>query len=188
MLLLDQVGIFNLRFEEFNLHFARLDILLVGLELFAGFSDLFFHLVKLVHEALNLIAEPLDILTSSLELLLVLVDFLHTLDDALLQRALDLGLHNLHLGLVFLHLGLILGLLLFEPINRLVNTSAQVVVLLDFGDPFLFLRVEVVIYGGHFVLTLIGKLLAIGALFVHRRLVLQVKIMVLLEHCVAQVA
>jgi hypothetical protein len=126
-----------------------------------------------------LIAEPLDILASSLELLLILVDLLHALDDALFQSALDLCLDNFHLGLVLLHLGLILGLLLFEPVNGLVNTSAQVVVLLDFGDPFLLLRVEVIIYGGHFVLTLVSKLLAIGALFVHRHLVLQVKIVVL---------
>jgi hypothetical protein len=41
------------------------------------------------------------------------------------------------------------------------------------------LSVQVIIYGGHFVLTLVSKLLAVGALFVHSHLMLQVKIMVL---------
>ena len=87
---------------------------------------------------------------------------------------------------MFLHLKLVLGLLLLEAVNGLVNISPQIVVLFNFGDSLLLLTIQVIINGGHFVLTLISQFLAIGTLFIHGRFMLQVKIVVLLEHGVAQ--
>lgn len=146
-----------------------------------GLGNVLFERLELLHEDLDLVAELGDIRHGLVILCLLGFCLLDNSTDAVLELALELLFDLPHLGLMSPHLFLVMLLMLAILFDLRLDLLPDILVTLDFLSARLSQLIDLLSHFRHALLEIISQIGPQLPLLVKHRLVLQVKVVILLE-------